>query len=414
MSQHRSPGRLDRIVLAMVAASFLSACALAPMQTQRREQVARQIADDAVAFNEAYAQAVSAQILLNILRARDRQPRQYLSMSGIEDSRSLTYRESLGVSGTPLGTGGSSWGFGSAGVSRDYGTRPGYRVTPFDSATLAKAVFKPTPTPTFAHYWRSGYPYDLLLFLMVKRIQRVETVDGRRQETAWDNLGGSLRSDCRGDEQEGGCGYVRAARELIATIAGRDASPLSPQGKAICGLVEAYDPPSPLRAEEPANGETCEPVFVVGDAVYVMSLRSFDDIVYFIGDLMRPSLTALGEDAITASPLSVRPAGLAAAAGRRSASGAPLFRILPEAEAAREAKGDPRDHFAASVLYGGRRYFAGPPVSRVCDAATPTGICADAPRNGDRSSFVLSLLADLLALNQSPDALRAPTRLMVQ
>ena len=413
MPSRPSMSRMGRTATATVALAALTACSMMPLPSQRRDEVSRQIADDAVAFNEAYAQAVSAQILLNILRARDRQPRHYLSMSGIEDARSLSYSENAGIGAVPLGTGWSSWGFGKAEASRQSGTKPSYRVTPFDSATLAKAVFVPTSTPTFAHYWRSGYPQDLLLFLMVKRIDRIETADGRAKETVWYNEGSAIRSDCRADEQQG-CGYVRAAREFAALIAGREETPFSPTGKPVCGLIEAYDPPAPLRDEQPAAGETCAPVFVIGSTRYQMSLRSFDDIVFFIGDLMRPSLTALGEDAVNSSPLSVRPAGFTAAEGRRRASGAPLFRILPEAEATREARADPRGRFAASVVYGGRRYFSGPPVSRVCDAATPTGICADSPQNGDRSSFVLSLLADLLALNQSPDALRAPTRLMVE
>lgn len=403
-------GRIASIVLASVT---LTACSMAPLQSQRRDDLPRQIADDAVAFNEAYAQAVSAQILLNILRARDRQPRHYLSMSGIDESRNLRYSQNVGVSGTAIGTGGSSWGFGSAGISRESITRPGYRVTPFDAATLAKAVFTPTSTPTFAHYWRSGYPQDLLLFLMVKRIEVTRTVDGRTEEAVWYNEGSAIRNDCRGDEQPG-CGFIREARAFVASIAGRTESPMSPTGRPVCGLVEAYDPPAPMREEQPAAGETCKPVFYIGSSRYLMTLRSFDDMVFYIGDLLRPSLTALGEDAVNPSSLSVRPAGLAAPEGRRSTSGAPLFRILPEAEAGREAGGDPRGRFAASVVYGGRRYFSGPSVSRACDAAAPTGICVDAPQNGDRSSFVLSLLADLLALNQSPDALRAPTRLMVQ
>jgi len=90
-----------------------------------------------------------------------------------------------------------------------------------------------------------------------------------------------------------------------------------------------------------------------------------------------------------------------------------LFRIVAEAAAVREVDGDPRGRFAASVVYGGRRLFAGPPVSRTCAEIGP-GACADDPRLGDRSSSVLSLLAELLALNQSPDAIRAPTRVFVE
>jgi hypothetical protein len=176
----------------------------------------------------------------------------------------------------------------------------------------------------------------------------------------------------------------------------------------VCGLVTAYAPLSPVRPAPPAQGQDCEPRFIVGAATYVMSLRSFDDIVYYVGELMRPSLTQLGEDAVMAAPLTVRAAGL------RSQTGAPLFRILPAPDADREAPGDPHGYFAAGVSYGGKRYYAGPPVGRACAAATDDGVCVDDPMRGDRSSSVLSLLAELLALNQSPDALRAPGRVFVE
>jgi len=400
----RFASRAAPLALATLA---LAACGTAPAQPLRRESLARQIADDAAAFNEAYARTVSSQILLNVLRARDRQPRYYLSMSGIADAPSLRYRENVGVGSVPLGEGASPWGFGSFGFERETQSRPSYAVQPLSAETLTKTVFQPTPTNVFAHYWRSGWSHDLLLFLMVERIVRIETVGGRRVVVETLNDATNIRSDCRGEEG-GGCKYIRAARAFLAEIATRDEVRATADAAPVCGLVTAYAPPQPVRAAPPAQGQDCEPRFVVGAATYVMSLRSFDDIVYYVGELMRPSLTELGDDATMASPLTVRAAGL------RSPTGAPMFRILPAADAAREAPGDPHGHFAAGVAYGGKRYYAGPPVGRSCAVASETGVCVDDPRAGDRSSSVLSLLAELLALNQSPDALRAPGRVFVE
>ncbi|HRO02291.1 MAG TPA: hypothetical protein PLS69_01615, partial [Terricaulis sp.] len=74
---------------AIGAALLLGACASVGQAPEaRREVLARQIADDAVGFNDAYGRAVSAQILLNIMRARDRLPRHYLATTGISDSPS--------------------------------------------------------------------------------------------------------------------------------------------------------------------------------------------------------------------------------------------------------------------------------------------------------------------------------------
>ena len=407
MDRPRSRQTLARAAAATLAASLATACATTPEAPMRRENLARQIADDAAAFNEAYARSVSGQILLNVLRARDRQPRYYLSMSGIADSPSVSWSENLGVSGTPLGEGASPWGFGAFGVQRQTQSRPTYAVSPLSAETLTKTVFQPTPGNVFAHYWESGWSRDLLIFLMVERMVRVETVNGERQITEVVNDATNIRGDCA-EGEAGGCKFVRAARAFLADIAQHDEARATPDAAPVCGLVTAYDPAQPVRGVPPAAGQQCEPRFIIGNVTYVMSLRSFDDIVYYVGELMRPSLTGGGDDAVMASPLTVRAAGL------RSQIGAPLFRILPADEAAREAPIDPHAFFAASVSYGGRRFYAGPPVGRACAAATPDGPCADTPMNGDRSSSVLSLLAELLALNQSPDAIRAPQRVFVE
>jgi hypothetical protein len=53
-------------------------------------------------------------------------------------------------------------------------------------------------------------------------------------------------------------------------------------------------------------------------------------------------------------------------------------------------------------------------VGRSCGEATADGVCQDNAEEGDRSSSVLSLIAEILALNQSPEAIRAPNRLIAE
>ena len=66
------------------------------------------------------------------------------------------------------------------------------------------------------------------------------------------------------------------------------------------------------------------------------------------------------------------------------------------------------------VTYGGERYRAGPAIGRSCGEASASGRCRIIADEGDRSSSVLSLIAEILALNQSPDAIRAPNRLIAE
>jgi hypothetical protein len=103
--------------------------------------------------------------------------------------------------------------------------------------------------------------------------------------------------------------------------------------------------------------------------------------------------------------VNIRAAGL-----KGGGAGVPLFRLLPESAAAMEIGGDPRGRFAASVLYAGERFYAGAPVGRACAATTASGICADDSARGDRTSSVISLLSELLSLNQSPEAIKPPAR----
>lgn len=399
---------MRRLLRGLTAGALLlaSACGTTPAAPMRAEGLARQIADDAVAFNEAYARAVSGQILLNILRARDRQPRYYLSMSGIQDAPGLRYRENFGISGTPLGEGASPWGFGNFGIERETQSRPSYAVQPLSAETLTRTVFQPTPTNVFEHYWRSGWSRDLLLFLMVEKITRIAPGDGGAPViTEFVNDATLLRDDCRDSTDAQRCGFVREARRFLADVAARTPARVRPGASEVCGLVDAFDTPGALMPTRESAG--CEPRFVIGETSYVLSLRSFDDMVFYVGELMRPAATESGDDRAMEARLTVYAAGL------RSDRGVPLFRILPEDVAERAAPRGPHQHFAASVTYGGKRFFAGPPVPRACAAAAVEGLCADDPAAGDRSSSVLSLLAELLALNQSPDAIRAPNRIIV-
>lgn len=389
-----------RFLMAAACVLMAAACAGAPTLPDRRESFTRQIADDAAAFNEAYGQAVSGQILLNILRSRDRLPRYYLAMTGISDSPSTTMTRGFGIGGLPLGGGGTPIGMANLGVERESQRRPNYAVQPFDAETLTRTAFESTPASVFEHYWFSGWPRDLLLLMMVEAIEKA---DARNHVHTFTNEANTIFEDCAPHVQTEGCAFVREARAFLAAaeehprVRGADLS----EGRAVCGLIEAYAPAAPVRPLAPREGQSCDPVFAVGADTLRLRLRSLDDMVYYVGELMRAgSMRAGPRDAIEAQ-VRVRAAGL-----RGGGDGVPLFRIVPE-----EARGA---YYAAAVAYGGQRYYAGPAIGRSCGAAAASGPCRDGAAEGDRSSSVLSLIAEILALNQSPEAIRAPNRLIAE
>lgn len=384
-------------LLAGLACLLAAACASAPDITSPRERLARQIADDAASFNEAYGQAVSGQILLNILRSRDRMPRHYLAMTGISDSPSWSTTRSAAIGGVPLGAIGSPWGFGEVGVERTHETRPGYAVQPFDAATLTRTAFQPTPSNVFEHYWYSGWPRDLLLLMMVEQIDKT---DANNHSYTIVNEANTIFDDCAPSVQTEGCAFVREVRALIAAseVHPRPSGIDLERGRPLCGLIDAYSPTRPARPLAPAEGQSCDPIFVSGGSTLRLRLRSLDDMVYYVGELLR---AGAGEGEIIEAQVTVRAAGL-----RGGGNGVPLFRVLP----AHAAHG----MYAAEVDYGGVRYRAGPAIGRSCGQASSEGRCRDVAEEGDRSSSVLSLIAEILALNQSPDAIRAPSRLIAE
>jgi hypothetical protein len=361
--------------------------------------------DQSIAFNESYAQAVTGQILLNVLRARDRQPRYYLSMTGISEQATSSVERSAGLDGIGLGAPINPWGFASFGGSRSSTSEPAYAVQPFDAPTLNRAVFNPTPGNVFQHYWTGGWPRDILMLVLVDRITRISK-DSESVET-FDNEANDIADDCAAGIESKGCAFVRTTRDLLAKVAAAEAKAPTPINQDDCPPIGAWETDAAwLTAARKRLDKSCQPRIEIGGAMYVLSLRSFDDAVYYVGELMRPAVTS-GVGPIMATQVNVRAAGL-----KGGGAGVPLFRILSESEAKGEIGGDPRGRFAAGVIYGGERLYAGAPVGRSCAAASASGICADNAAEGDRTSSVLSLLTELLALNQSPDAVRAPTRVL--
>lgn len=387
--------------LLAAATLFVASCATVSPPASQRERLARQIADDAAGFNEAYGQAVSAQILLNILRSRDRLPRYYLAMTGISDSPSQSLTQSAGIGTIPLGESGSPWGFGNVGVERETTSRPSYAVQPFSADTLTRAAFQPTASNIFAHYWYSGWPRDLLMLMMVESIEKT---DADNHTHAFTNEANTIFDDCTQGIATEGCEFVREVRAFMIAVAEhpRERGIDMQNGRQLCGLVDAYGATTPVRPVLPREGLDCDPVFAVAATTLRLRLRSLDDMVYYVGELMRAGAMRAGPGDAIEAQVTVRAAGL-----RGGGRGVPLFRILP-------AQAAPHHVYAAEVEYGGERYRAGPAIGRSCPDATNDGVCSDTAEQGDRSSSVLSLIAEILALNQSPDSIRAPSRLIAE
>jgi hypothetical protein len=350
----------------------------------------RRIVDDAIAYNEAYSGAISGQILLNILRAYNRQPRQYMSMSGFANSDADSRNTSLNVSGLPLGRLGEEWGQGAFGLSNSARLEPKYRVEPFGDEDFSKIALTPTSAGVFSHYWNAGWNRDLLLFLLVERIEVVR--GGER--AVFENTPGTIAANCAAPGYDfGGCAFVRVAREL-GMRTNRPATPPPPEPGG-CTPIAVYD----RDYASVENAAPCAVRIVVGADEYRLTLRSLDAMVYYVGELMRrDEANPPSESAFLEARLSVR------AAGSREEQ-TPLFRIVEADERS------VRD-YAATVSFAGRRYSAGAPANEFCFRPGEPDACRGL--RGDRSSSVLEFLVGILAYNQSDAAIRAPQNTIVR
>ncbi|MBY0564311.1 MAG: hypothetical protein K2P58_09005 [Hyphomonadaceae bacterium] len=384
--------RLAWTPLAIAIASLaLAGCAVSDARRQQeRQDLTRRIVDDAIAYNEAYSGAISGQILLNVLRAHNRQPRQYMSMSGFANSDADTRGNSVSVSGVPLGRLGEEWGTGAFGVNSGVRLEPEYRVEPFGEEDFSRIAIAPTSPTVFAHYWNAGWDRDLLLFLMV---ERMEIMSGGARVVV-DNSPGTIAANCGDGYEIGGCAFVRAARSLTQRT-NRAPTPAPVPAANGCQPVAVYDRAYPAGRAEGA----CPVRIVVGETEYTLTLRSLDAMVYYVGELMRRDQAhPPSDDAFLEARLSVR------AAGSREEP-APLFRIV-------EADHRTERDYVATVTFAGRRYSAGAPANAFCYRPDDPQACRGV--RGDRSGSVLEFLVGVLAYNQSDAAVRAPQNTIIR
>ena len=370
----------------------LSACAAADAHRAReRDMMTRRIADDAVAYNQAYSAAINGQILLNIMRAYNRQPRQYMSMTGFQNSVPDTRTVSVGVGALALGELGDQWGEGAFNVDTESQLEPDYAVEPFDSDDFSAIALRPTSTEVFRHYWDSGWSRDLLLILLVDQME----VSGA-SDTVYSNNAGTIAANCAGENYaSGGCAFVRAARDLAQRSRTARRVPVA-AGDDACLPFAAYDVQQVRPIRHPAGA--CPVTIVVGETRYALQLRSLDAIIYYVGELIR-------RDAAHPPPDGVLEARLQVSAPGAPLETTPLFRVVGADETTER-------EYAATVSYAGRRYSAGAPANAFCFDPRGPEYCRGPA--ADRSGTVLELLTGILAYNQSESAIRAPQSSVLQ
>ncbi|MEZ5919862.1 MAG: hypothetical protein R3C60_00780 [Parvularculaceae bacterium] len=505
-----------RALFSVFALTLCNGCVATPFYGR---PLSDRIVKDSAAFNNAIYEASNQQILTNILRSRDRLPRQYAGFKDISTTQTRSVGGQFGLGTIPFGnpaTGtatnpirnGKLWGVGNLSSSLNAQTSPSYGLSPVVGDVLNKAALSPTDAKIFVHYWNEGWPRDVLLDVLINKATPLETAcismehlgglsstqdpttyeeeslnllpqinyavnsrlkntkctDKEKTETVLALPVGAKRNNPDAIGRDGDSEFFQFARDVEKTR-GTWRVKIVKIGPAPSSKEQSLTHSNALTATdwqkitessndlkqtglstsiEPSHPKTKTPIkisfkpsddrsqFLVLEKYqgpekerkrYLLTLRSFDQALYFLGELIRPSkgndtkTYATGKIVLSADQNSPEydqdtcdniqsngknTSATASAEGER----APLITIYQDDGifGRSTAKSDHRDEdmiWAAKSYYRGNWFMAGPPSgyrNTKCN------------KEFDRTSSVLTLLGQLFELNRSPESLRLPAQ----
>lgn len=145
----------------------LSIVALTGCATLPKEQVAL----GATEYNQTLEKAQNEMLLLNIVRASKRYPMYFTTLSDMKETQ--TY----GMSGDlvlPFGKVGNGYnGAYSLTPKANFSLSPVYTVAPLTSKDFIQGMLAPIKPETLAYFWEQGWPKEMLLYLIVSKIEEI-------------------------------------------------------------------------------------------------------------------------------------------------------------------------------------------------------------------------------------------------
>jgi hypothetical protein len=132
--------------------------------------LAENIEGNAATLNEAHTRAMTAIIAVNVMRARDRWPTNYTTLSGIKSNPSLQLNGSASFG--PLGFGNAPMPFAgsTATIARNETANAEYSVNPFSNNDKTQGLLKPIQPEQLENYWLAGWPRETLMWLFVDAV----------------------------------------------------------------------------------------------------------------------------------------------------------------------------------------------------------------------------------------------------
>ena len=377
------------------------------------QSIANSIVNDAIELNDAHNATNTAIIFKNILRARDRWPTTFTTLSAVQSSPTMTRGSDINLS--PLGLGNPTGPFKSTSSKLSNTAKAGttYKVAPFGSSDgTSSNVLKPLDIVVFKDYFER-WPKDVITLLFVNNIEneklgikarnngekisdfrrdvamalgvRGEDIDrfNFKDHLALKNAKKSTNTSCitkRRQDFESYQAFADFAKSMKETYDGSVSIIKGASGGLQLNLCKNSED----NFRFVLNDEAKDPILVLGPPQEIsFDIRSIREIVYYLGESLRSEQNVVESDC-----------SYAAQDGMRK-SLAPLFVV--------KNNHDKMDvNYAARIRHAGDMYFAIPNGRDVQNL----GNCLN-----DRSNMAMSVLNQLLIINQSPEALKSPQTL---
>src|SRR5262245_41581288 len=122
----------------------------------------RAIQQNVVDFNYAVAKSQNELLLLNVLRAMERQPRYFTSLTQIRGSLNSSVR--VGFIIRFVNDAAQPYFVSPEGA---LSSSPSFDVAILDSEKFMRGIMRPIAAELFKYYWDQGWPQELLFYLLV-------------------------------------------------------------------------------------------------------------------------------------------------------------------------------------------------------------------------------------------------------
>jgi hypothetical protein len=144
---------------------------------------AQRLATQAVSFNLTVERAQNEMLLLNVIRAKDRLPMYLSGISGLTGNVQTTLTSSLGSTYTDARATKTAPGATAAeitdtltraytpSVGATFSKNPTFTLAVLDTQEFMRGFLTPLGKDILNYYWTQGWPRELLLYLLVQRVE---------------------------------------------------------------------------------------------------------------------------------------------------------------------------------------------------------------------------------------------------